>query len=32
MLTGFSYGNLKDKNDLECLGIDRRILKWILNK
>jgi hypothetical protein len=31
--TGFGWGNLKERDYLEYLGIDRRkILKWILKK
>ena len=33
MHTGFWWGNLKERYQLEDLGIDGRIvLKWILNK
>jgi len=30
MHTGFQWGNLKERDNLEDKGTDRRILKWII--
>jgi hypothetical protein len=32
VLTGFCYGNLRERNHLADLGVDERILKWIFKR
>jgi hypothetical protein len=30
--TGFWWGNLRERDHLECLGADIRLFKWIVKK